>query len=74
MIFENYLFKLLFCIRPQELDDAARRRFVKRLYIPLPDLEGRKQIIFNLMRKQPCDLTDFDIEKISELTDGKHLF
>lgn len=25
--------------RPQELDDAARRRFTKRLYIPLPDLD-----------------------------------
>lgn len=25
--------------RPQELDEAARRRFVKRLYIPLPVLE-----------------------------------
>lgn len=25
--------------RPQELDEAARRRFVKRLYIPLPELE-----------------------------------
>lgn len=25
--------------RPQELDEAARRRLVKRLYIPLPDLD-----------------------------------
>lgn len=25
--------------RPQELDEAARRRFVKRLYIPLPEYE-----------------------------------
>ena len=23
--------------RPQELDDAARRRFVKKLFIPLPE-------------------------------------
>ena len=27
--------------RPQDLDEAARRRFVKRLYIPLPDEEAR---------------------------------
>lgn len=27
--------------RPQELDDAARRRFTKRLYIPLPDFQVR---------------------------------
>lgn len=25
--------------RPQELDEAARRRLVKRLYIPLPDAD-----------------------------------
>lgn len=32
--------------RPQELDEAARRRFVKRLYIPLPELEVQKVIFF----------------------------
>jgi AAA+ superfamily predicted ATPase len=30
--------------RPQELDEAARRRFVKRLYIPLPDAPARSQV------------------------------
>ncbi|CAG9829809.1 unnamed protein product [Diabrotica balteata] len=32
--------------RPQELDEAARRRFVKRLYIPLPEYEdpNKRQI------------------------------
>lgn len=25
--------------RPQELDEAARRRFTRRLYIPLPEQE-----------------------------------
>ena len=27
--------------RPNELDEAVRRRFVKRLYIPLPNRAGR---------------------------------
>lgn len=35
--------------RPDELDDAARRRFVKRIYVPLPDKEARKQMIHNLL-------------------------
>ena len=37
--------------RPQELDDAVRRRLIKRIYIPLPDGEGRKQIMKHLLQK-----------------------
>ena len=33
---------------PEQLDDAIRRRFVKRLYIPLPNYEGRSQLIKSL--------------------------
>jgi SpoVK/Ycf46/Vps4 family AAA+-type ATPase len=32
------------------LDEAARRRFVKRIYIPLPDPAGRKQLLMTLMK------------------------
>jgi SpoVK/Ycf46/Vps4 family AAA+-type ATPase len=60
--------------RPQELDDAARRRFVKRLYIPLPDEHGRQQIVRNLLRKDRHDLTDEEIISLAELTDGDLLF
>lgn len=56
--------------RPQELDDAARRRFVKRLYIPLPEEIGRQQIVQNLMRKQLNSLTYDEIVEIARLTDG----
>jgi len=37
------------CCRPQELDDAVRRRLVKRIYIPLPDEEGRMAILQHLL-------------------------
>ena len=57
--------------RPQEIDEAARRRFVKRLYIPLPELEARKTIILNLLRQQSYHLADDQITVICTRTDGK---
>ncbi|KAI9032311.1 spastin-like protein [Hyaloraphidium curvatum] len=56
--------------RPQDLDEAARRRFVKRIYIPLPDAETREQLLRNLLRDQTASLKDRDIKKLVTLTDG----
>lgn len=56
--------------RPQELDEAARRRLVKRLYVPLPELEARKQIINNLLKSVRHDLDEEDIAKIAERSAG----
>ncbi|XP_052224196.1 fidgetin-like protein 1 [Dreissena polymorpha] len=56
--------------RPQEIDEAARRRFVKRLYIPLPETEARRSIITNLLRQQEYALSDRDLDHICTHTDG----
>ncbi|KAF1744418.1 hypothetical protein MXB_5285 [Myxobolus squamalis] len=56
--------------RPQELDDAARRRFVKRLYVPLPDNKAREQIINNLLSKQSHSIEADDILLIVQKTCG----
>lgn len=56
--------------RPHELDEAARRRFRKKLYIPLPDFEARSSIIKNLLKKQNHGLSPQDIEEICRRTDG----
>jgi len=56
--------------RPQELDEAARRRLVKRLYIPLPELEARRRIITNLLGKEKHELTEEQVEEISRRTEG----
>jgi fidgetin-like protein 1 len=55
--------------RPQELDDAARRRFTKRLYIPLPDRNARARLIENLIQKNLNSLTDVQINEIAKHTD-----
>ena len=56
--------------RPQELDDAARRRLVKRLYIPLPDQEARLHILIRLLRKEKCAVSGEQMEDISKRTEG----
>ncbi|NWH64973.1 FIGL1 protein, partial [Geococcyx californianus] len=56
--------------RPQEIDEAARRRLVKRLYIPLPEASARKQIVTRLMSKEHCSLNEEEIELIVKKSDG----
>lgn len=56
--------------RPQEIDEAARRRLVKRLYIPLPEASARKQIVTRLMSKEHCSLNEEEIELIVNKSNG----
>ena len=60
----------LFFGRPQEIDEAARRRLVKRLYIPLPDAGAREKIISSLLSEQKYSLTEQDLRKIVHQTQG----
>ncbi|XP_061401455.1 fidgetin-like protein 1 [Musca vetustissima] len=56
--------------RPQELDDAVRRRFIKRLYVPLPELNARIDILKNLLKTVDNVLTVQDLEEIGRLSNG----
>ncbi|XP_073824917.1 fidgetin isoform X4 [Musca autumnalis] len=56
--------------RPQELDEAVRRRFIKRLYVPLPDFNARIDILKNLLKTVDNDLSQQDIEEIGNISDG----
>lgn len=56
--------------RPHELDEAARRRLVKRLYVPLPEFQARKQIINNLLITISHNLNEEDINNIAEQSKG----
>ncbi|PQP94508.1 fidgetin-like protein 1 [Prunus yedoensis var. nudiflora] len=58
--------------RPQELDEAARRRLTKRLYIPLPSSEARAWIVQNILDKDGLfKLSREDIDSICNLTEVK---
>ena len=56
---------------PWAIDEAARRRFVRRQYIPLPELETRETQLRTLLGQQKHSMTDEDIHKLVELTDGE---
>ena len=56
--------------RPNELDDAARRRFVKRLYIPLPEEPDRVVLLKTLLEKNNHGLSEKELLKISSDTKG----
>lgn len=55
--------------RPWDLDDALRRRFEKRVYIPLPNDKGRLQL-FNLNLKKIEVDKNINYEKLVKMTDG----
>ena len=54
---------------PESIDAAFRRRFERRIYIPLPD-EAAREAIFKL-NSRGVDITDdVDFSLLSEITDG----
>lgn len=56
--------------RPQELDEAALRRFTKRVYVALPDQSTRQHLIRQLLAKQNCRLPDTAIANLAICTKG----
>eukprot|EP01062_Namystynia_karyoxenos_P034788 TRINITY_DN25472_c3_g1_i1.p1 TRINITY_DN25472_c3_g1~~TRINITY_DN25472_c3_g1_i1.p1 ORF type:complete len:717 (+),score=235.51 TRINITY_DN25472_c3_g1_i1:78-2228(+) len=56
--------------RPQELDEAARRRMEKRLYIPLPNSAARRALVAHLLKGERHELSETDIEKVAKKTEG----
>lgn len=56
--------------RPQELDQAWRRRMARRLYIPLPDRKARRGMLENLLRDQRHVLGDAELEHVVDMLQG----
>jgi SpoVK/Ycf46/Vps4 family AAA+-type ATPase len=57
---------------PWAIDEAARRRFVRRQYIPLPEAETRGVQLRTLLKQQKHTLSDADIGTLVGMTDGKY--
>ncbi|KAI9816592.1 MAG: hypothetical protein M1827_001724 [Pycnora praestabilis] len=55
---------------PWAIDEAARRRFVRRQYIPLPEGYVRGRQLRTLLGHQKHSLSDEDINVLIELADG----
>ncbi|OWZ03616.1 Vacuolar protein sorting-associated protein [Phytophthora megakarya] len=55
---------------PWELDPAMRRRFEKRIYIPLPDPDARKVMLGIHLGDTPNELSDANFTGIAEKTEG----
>jgi vacuolar protein-sorting-associated protein 4 len=55
---------------PWALDQAIRRRFEKRIYIPLPEERARANMLKINLDKTPNNLTAQEMESIAKRTDG----
>jgi len=55
---------------PWGLDPAVRRRFEKKIYIPLPDLEARRAMVELKIKKTPNNLTAAQIDQVANMVEG----
>lgn len=54
---------------PWSLDEALRRRLEKRIYIPLPEFEGRRAL-FDINLKSVTLADDVDLDALASATEG----
>ncbi|CAI5759749.1 unnamed protein product [Candida verbasci] len=55
---------------PWQLDAAIRRRFERRIYIALPDIDARTKMFEINIGEVPCECTLQDYKTLAEMTDG----
>jgi len=55
---------------PWQLDPAIKRRFEKRIYIPLPGTDARKHMFEIHVGSTPCELTTKDYRTLATRSEG----
>lgn len=55
---------------PWQLDAAIRRRFERRIYIPLPEVNARANLFALNIGNTPCTLGQAEYKQLADLTDG----
>ena len=55
---------------PWQLDAAVRRRFERRIYIPLPDSASRARMFELNVSETPTSLTPQDYKQLADMTEG----
>ncbi|KAF9482350.1 AAA-domain-containing protein [Pholiota conissans] len=55
---------------PWQLDNAIKRRFEKRIYIPLPGPEARRRMFEIHVGSTPCELSHKDYRTLADKTEG----
>ncbi|KAJ8088827.1 Vacuolar protein sorting-associated protein 4 [Marasmius tenuissimus] len=55
---------------PWQLDNAIKRRFEKRIYIPLPGPDARRRMFELHVGTTPCELSPKDYRTLADKTDG----
>ncbi|KAF7319728.1 AAA-domain-containing protein [Mycena kentingensis (nom. inval.)] len=55
---------------PWQLDNAIKRRFEKRIYIPLPGPDARRRMFELHVGDTPCQMSKDDYRTLAEQTDG----
>lgn len=56
--------------RPFDLDEAALRRFTRRIFLPLPDPIAREALIFHKLKDARIEVTPEDTQHIMKMTEG----
>lgn len=55
---------------PDQIDDAIRRRLEKRVYIPLPEKEARKQLFILRTESRKDNLSNIDFDALAKMTEN----